>query len=130
MRETDHADAGGQEEQEPAGGFSAVEAQGEPGQRECGEESSDGAGQTRGSFADAKKLEAEGGSPVVKRWFFKPGLTVKTWCDPITRFLHVAGDRGVARLVGADETDGAQIVEIAKIESREDQREPEEARCG
>ena len=126
--EADHADGGGQEEQEPASGFGAVEAQGEPGQGESGEERGNGAGQAGGSFAYAKELEAERGAPIVKWWLFKPGFAVEARGDVIAGFLHVAGDPSVARFVGTNEADGAEIMEVTKVESGEDQDEPQEAR--
>lgn len=102
MREADHADGGGQEEQEPASGFGAVKAEGEPSDVECCEQGDDGAGQTRGGFANAEELEAECGAPIVERGLFKPGLAIEARGDPVACFLHVAGDPCVAGFVGSD----------------------------
>jgi hypothetical protein len=122
--EADHADGGGQEKQEPAGSFRAVEAQGEPSQRERGQKGGEGAGHARGGFADAEELEAEGAAPIKERRLFEPGFSVKARSDPIASLHHVAGDPGVAGFIGADETDGTKVAEVADVERCEDENGP------
>ena len=128
--EANHTNGGWQEEQEPASGFGAVEAEGEPSKGECGEERREGARKAGGDFADAKKFETERGAPIVERGLFKPRFAVEARGDPVAGFLHIAGDPGVAGFVGADEAKGAEIVKIAEVEGGEDQDDPEESRCG
>ncbi len=78
-------------------------------------------------FADAEEFEAEGCAPVVERRLLEPGLSVEARRDPVAGFGHVAGDPGVARFVGADEADGAEMAEVADVESGEDQDGPADA---
>jgi len=121
-----HADGGGQQKQEPSGGFCAVEAPSKPGHCESDEKSREGAGEARGSFIHAKQLEAERGSPVEQRGLFKPAMAVESRRDPVARFRHVAGDPGVAWLVWTNETESAQIVEVREVECGEDEENPRE----
>src|SRR2546430_12847929 len=58
--EADHANSGGQQKQQPAGGFRTIETQSQPGHRERGEQGGDGARKPRGGLADAEKLEEIG----------------------------------------------------------------------
>src|SRR5258708_30937927 len=74
VRKTDHADGGGKQKQQPTGGFGAVETQRQPGQRERGEKRRDGAGQTRGGFADAEEFEAQRGAPIKETGLVAPGF--------------------------------------------------------
>jgi len=121
-----HADGGGQQKQEPAGSFCTVKAPGKPGHGQSGEKSGNGAGKARGSFVHAAKFEANGGSPIEQRGFFKPWMAVESRRDPVPRFRHVAGDPGVARLVWTNETESAAIVEVTAVECREDEENPRE----
>ena len=79
-------------------------------------------------FADAEEFEADGGGPIVERRLLEPGLAVEARGDEVAGFGHVAGDPGVARFVWADQADGAEMGEVADVESREDKDEPEDCR--
>ncbi len=127
MGEADHADGGGQKKKQPARGFCAVEAQGEPGEGECGEKSGDGARQARGGFADTEEFKAQGCAPIKEGRFLEPGLAVEARGDPVAGFGHVASDPGVARFVGADEADSAEVAEVADVQGGEDQDGPANA---
>ena len=130
MRKAGHADGSGQEKHEPSGRFEAAEAPDKPTKGESREQGRDGAWKAGGGFADTKKLEAQRGTPIIKRRFFEPGLTVEARRDPVARFHHVARDPGVARLIGTDEADGAEIVEVRDVQSGKDQCGPSETRGG
>ena len=124
MREADHADSCGQQKQQPAGGFRAVKTKSQPGHRERGEQGGDGARQSGGSFANAEKLEAKRSAPVEERRLLEPGFSVEPRCDPIAGLSHVACDPRVARLVRADEADGAKMAEVADVYRRRDENGP------
>ena len=128
MGEGNHGYSGGKKKQEPARGFAAVDAPREPGHRERTQKRIDRAWQSRGGFADAEEFEAEGSAPIIEWGLFEPGLAVEMWCDPVAGFGHVAGDPCVARFIGTDEADGAEIVEVAKVECGEDEDGPRETR--
>ena len=124
VREADHADSCGQQKQQPAGGFRAVKTKSQPGHRERGEQGGDGARQSGGSFADAEKPEAKRSAPVEERWLLKPGFSVQARSDPVSGLSHVACDPRVARLVRADEADGAKMAEVADVYRRRDENGP------
>jgi hypothetical protein len=126
VRKADHADSGGKKKEQPARGFSAVAAPGEPGHGQRGEKRSDGAGETRGSFADAEEFEAEGGAPVIEDRLFEPRFAIETGSDPIAGFGHVPGDPGVAGFVRSSKADGAKFVEVTNVKCGEDENDPEE----
>ena len=128
MRKAGHADGGGQEKHEPSGRFDAGEAPDKPCKGESREQGRDGTWKAGGGFADTKKLETQRGTPIIKRRFFEPGLTVEARRDPVARFHHVARDPGVARLIGTDQADGTEVMEVAEVQSGEDQGNPSEAR--
>src|SRR5208282_6105720 len=107
--------------------FSAIQPPGEPRHRESREQSGKSARKVSGGFAHTEELETQTSGPVVERRFFKPGLAVQSRRDPVTGFRHVARDPGVARLVRADKSYGAEIVKIAEVQCGEDQRDPGEA---
>src|SRR5258708_1564790 len=129
VREADHADGGRKQKQKPASGFRAIETQCEPGQRECGEKRRDGARQPRGGFANAEELETECRAPVIKNGPFKPRLSVEARRDPVAGLGHLARYPGVARLVGSDEADGAEMAEITDVKSCQDEDGPADS-CG
>jgi len=123
----DHTDAGGQKEQQPAGAFFAIGAPCEPGECESGQQRADGAGESRGDLGLAgEKFEKDGPAPIEKRRLFEPRFAVKAWCDPIAGLGHIASDPGVAWFVGTDETDHAEMAEIADVEGGYDQNGPAE----
>ena len=61
--EADHADGGGQQNEQPARGFGAVKPQRKPRECERGEERAKGAGQAGCGFADAKEFEDWSAAP-------------------------------------------------------------------
>lgn len=123
----DHADGCGKKKEQPTGSPSAVETPSEPSHGEGCEKCGESAGEACSDFAGAEEFEAEGRAPVIKDWLLEPRLAVEARSDPVAGFGHVAGNPGVARLVGANEADGAEIVEVAEVERGEDKGEPEKA---
>jgi len=121
VRETDHADGGGQEEQQPSGRFGAVEAPGKPREGESCEQCGGGARKPSGGFVDAKELEAQSGAPIIEHGFLEPGLTVEARRDPVAGFHHVARDPRVTRLVGTHQANGTEVMEVGEVQSSEDQ---------
>ena len=130
MGETDHANGGGKQKQQPASGFRAIETQRQPRERERREKRGDGAGQTRGGFADAEELEADSCAPIKKRRLFEPGFSVETRSNPVAALKHVAGNPGVARLVWPDEAYGAEMAEVADVKRYDDQNGPADSGRG
>ena len=93
----------------------------------------DRAWQAGGDFgwcAGAKELEEDRASPIEKRRFFEPRLSVKPRRNPIARFRHIARDPGIARLIGTDESNDSEMAEIANIKSDQDQNGPADALRG
>ena len=130
VREADHADGGWKKEQEPARGLRAVEAQCEPGHRQRGKERGDRARQTSCGFTHAKEFEAQRRAPVKERRLLEPRFAVEVGCDPVACLDHIASDPGVSGFVGADEADGAEMAEVADVESRYDESGPADSRSG
>ena len=124
VREANHADRRGQQEQQPAGRLRAVETQSQPSHRERCEQRRDGARQPRGGFADAEELEAKRSAPIEERGLLKPRFSVETRRDPIARLSHVACDPSVTRLIRPDEANCAQMAEVADVERRCDENGP------
>ena len=123
--ESNHADRGGQQQQQPARGFLAAQAPGQPGKREGRQQGGKGRRETGGDFVDAKKFKADGGFPVVEDRFFKPRLAVETRGDPVAGFEDVTGDPGVARFVGPGKADAAKMAEVTEVEGGEYEERPE-----
>ena len=122
--ETDHANGCGQEQEEPASCFRAVEAQREPSENERGQKGGYRAGQARGGFTNTKEFEAEGGPPVVEWRLFKPRLAIEVRSDPVAGLGHVARDPSVSRLVRADKANGAKVAEVADVQRRDEENDP------
>ena len=124
--EADHANRGGQKKEKPARGLGAVDAPGKPCESERREESRDGRGQASRGFGCAEELEAQRRTPIIEWGLFEPGLAVEPRRDPIAGLYHLARDPGVARLVGADKADSAEMAKIADIEGGQYQQRPAE----
>src|SRR5580658_391867 len=55
--------------------------------------------------------ESDCSRPIIKDGLFKPRGSPKFWRNPVAGFGHGAGDPGVARFVGTDQADGAEVCE-------------------
>ena len=76
--------------------------------------------QPGGEFADAEKAHGDSGHPVIEHRLFEPRRAPQPRRNPIVRFGHGAGDRGVARLVRAYEAKRAQSAEQAHVEEEQE----------
>ena len=81
----------------------------------CGQ-SGDGGRQARGPFGRQVQCETERGGPVIEDGLFEPRAAVETGSYPVAGLGHGAGDPGVARLVGTDEAEGAEVAEKAEAD--------------
>src|SRR5262245_16509294 len=66
-------------------------------------------------FSLAKERIPHCGSPIQKHRLFEPRRTEEPWSDVIARKVHLPGDRGITRLIGADKSDRAQSMEKERI---------------
>ena len=57
--------------------------------------------------------KTDGRRPVIKDGLFEPRGAVEPRSDPVAGLGHGAGDPGVARLVGSDQAEGAEMREEA-----------------
>ena len=55
--------------------------------------------------ADSENTIGDDCLPVIQNWFFEPGFTAESRCDPIVTGQHFAGNLSVAGLVGADQSE-------------------------
>lgn len=130
VRESDHANGGGEKEEEPACSFGAVDAPSEPSQGHGSEQGRNGAGKTRGGFTHAEKLKAKSRAPVVKYRLFEPWFAIEAWSDPVAGFDHGTSNPRVAGFVRPDQAHDTKIVEIADVKRCNDEKEPSKAGCG
>ena len=82
--------------------------------RECGECRR----QPRSPLRGEMQQESDRSGPVVENRLLKPRVSVQAWSDPVAGSGHGARDPDVARLIGADEADGAQAAEKADTNRR------------
>ena len=71
---------------------------------------------------DAENAHRDSGEPVIQHWLLEPRRAPETRRNPIMRLSHGAGDRGVARLVRANEAKRAQAAEQAHVEEDKNKR--------
>src|SRR5208283_268641 len=123
--EANHADRCGKKKEQPPRGPRAVNTPSQPSHGEGCQKRGQCAWEASGGLADAEKLEAEGCGPVIEDRLFEPRLAIEARSNPVAGLGHVPCNPGVARLVGTDEADDAEIVEVAEIERGEDEDGPE-----
>lgn len=92
LGETEPAEGGAEDESGLEGGESEEQAEGGQSDREAG-------GEIRGNG----QMGEGGDEPIEERWLFEPRLAPEDGGDPVAAGGHVLADRGVARLIGAEQ---------------------------
>ncbi len=82
---------------------------GQPPDRERSRERREGRRQSRRPFRREVKQESHRGSPIIENWLLKPRLAEKSRRNPVAGLGHSARDPDVSWLVGANQTDGAEV---------------------
>ena len=87
----------------------------------------DGRRDARGPVGNSKERVGEHLSPVEEDGLLKPGVAVEDGSDPVVAGEHFAGDLGVARLVGAEQSDAGEAEEEEKSAESGEQKKLAEA---
>ena len=103
----------------------SVESEREPRERNCGEQGGNGTGQPRRGFTYSKPFEGEPCAPVEKRRLLKPGASIQARGGPVMRLHHVSRNPRIARFIGPEETNYAQMAEVAYIQGRANEQAPD-----